>query len=592
MVAKSYKINLEKLIRAVKHGYSVLEQHRKIYHESVELSAGNRYRGKGNRRLVNLVGMFESIYGRNLFAKNPRFFYDTFDRQSEPLVTAMQDWANDELERQNFSGTMRECVVSALHGPVGVCKVSLLNPGEAANAGWVMQAGGVAIQPINIDDYVCDGHVRRPEEYSFEGHRFRMPREVALSMYGKKAKDLPVSDDPDYNAGGDERVIMMGRGSEGGDNDEFEDMVDLWEIYLPRYRVVVTLEDDGSGSPVLCKDGYALKEQGWVGPPEGPYERLRYRIVSGNSTGKGPIQDIVELDKDYNEILRKLVRQAKRQKELLLAFDDETVANITNASDGDALKSSSQIPAQVAEFGRVNQLNFVLADHLKEKLSWAAGNLDMLGGLSPQSKTATQDRILAMSASGGLAEMQNETQRFMSKIGNKMGWFWHHHPNLRMQSKYSPKSAPEFWQKREVGPMQRMQVSWEQMRIKVDPHSYGYLSPPERLNLLRQTLKDMMPILPLLMQQGISPDFDYYLKTVGKLTDDPDICRFLRVSAPMQFEGASGGGPGLLSAGDSGEPEGRVRENLSEQTPQGQSQNLMQKLMGRMGGAAERNGTY
>src|SRR5207253_775171 len=134
------------------------------------------------------------------------------------------------------------------------------------------------------------------------GHRYRAPLEVIRNskIYSKGRKDLSPSTDTAYNLEGDERISMIGRTYLGMDSEEFEDFVDLWEVYLPRHRMVLTLIDDQltgasktgmtNGSPAD-----ALRAQHWLGPETGPYHLLSYGMVPGNAMPKAPIMDLIDL---------------------------------------------------------------------------------------------------------------------------------------------------------------------------------------------------------------------------------------------------------------------------------------------------------
>src|SRR5262249_36774962 len=148
--------------------------------------------------------------------------------------------------------------------------------------------------------------------------------------------------DPPFNAQGDERINLLGRSWYSMNSEEYDDYVDLWEIYLPHHRQVITLADDAMmGAYTGSVDYYeeALKEQKYVGPdrPLGPYHLLMGQRVPGNCMPKSEIQDLRDLHDMYNNIERKLFRQSKDYKQLfgILQGDVESGQRMKDANDGD-----------------------------------------------------------------------------------------------------------------------------------------------------------------------------------------------------------------------------------------------------------------
>ncbi len=98
---------------------------------------------------------------------------------------------------------------------------------------------------------------------------------VDSKLYNRKAAaNLPESYDSLYNEQGDERINTLGRGYYLQDVEEFEPYVDLWEVYLPRQRLVLTFSDDMLTGAVGGEIDGALRVQRWIGPDCGPYHLL------------------------------------------------------------------------------------------------------------------------------------------------------------------------------------------------------------------------------------------------------------------------------------------------------------------------------
>src|SRR5207253_10472217 len=72
-------------------------------------------------------------------------------------------------------------------------------------------------------------------------------------------------------------------------------------------------------------------------------------------------------------------------------------------------RSSDLSVTQIVQSGQTLQILSVVCDQLKQLFSSQAGNLDIMGGLSPQSKTAHQDAMLNQNSSQSIADMQDAT---------------------------------------------------------------------------------------------------------------------------------------------------------------------------------------
>ena len=491
-----------------------------------------------------------------------RVMLTTWSKKARPVVSAMQDWANKEIERINLVDTLGECVVDALFS-VGVCKVALATPGDAALMGWKLKAGTPFAEVVDLDDFVFDVHAKRFSECGFMGHRYRVPMAAIKDskLYSKARKDLSASSDQIYNMEGDERIGLLGRTTLAGE-EEFEDHVDLWEVYLPRHKVVLTLRDDqlsGAASEEGARHpsfGKALRIQKYIGPDQGPYHIAGFGKVPGNCLPKAPVQDLYDLDDSVNRILRKLLRQAENQKDVGMVQGGATEDGdrVIRANDMELIRCDNPDKIKMVSFNGPNQQNYMLFEAMKQLFSWLAGNLDVMGGLSPQGDTATQEKLLNSNSSAAIDEMQQRTVDFSSSVISALCWYWHHHPTAVMRSEYSAPGLQGMSVVRHVhpqgkgrGPMGGKRLArdhgYEDMDIRVDPYSMPHLTPQQRLAMLNQIVQQTyLPMAQLAQQQGVSLDFNVYLQKVGKYMDDPDLQDILTVQEPPQETGGGGAG--------------------------------------------------
>lgn len=572
----------------------VLQMHREQRREAVRQFAGGHWSDETSIQTVpvNLLALYVQVVGRNLIAKNPRVMLSTFKRDAKPIVEAMQSWANKEIERIRFVDTLKRIVTDALFS-IGIAKVCLATPEDAAQVGWGLRAGAPTVSRVDLDDFVFDCHARDFSEVCYIGHRFRVPLQVVQEdkRYNKNRKELTATEKVRFNTEGDERIDALGNTYLGGDYEDYEDFVDLWEVYLPRHRAVVTLSDGqvgaGVGDGPQLLDDEPLLEQSWLGPDTGPYKILSYSTVPGNSMPKGPIQDLVDLHIHLNNLLRKLMRQAERQKEVLPIRSTQTdeSGRIVQAIDGEAIRHDGEPPKAVS-FGGPNPQNFQLFTALKDLFSWLAGNLDIMGGLSPQSKTATQDRMLNENSARSVSDMQDITITYTAEVLKSLCWYWHHDPQKVMRSSLAIPGMPQISTVISSAPQQRQMVPFEDLEIKVDPYSMQHQTPQMRLAFLQQVVNQISPMMPILQQQGVSFDAQTYLKLLGAYSDTPEVADLFTIQEPpMQSEGPA---PSETPSMPQNTQRTYVRENRSERTRQGNDLLLQNALLGvKSGGSSQ-----
>ncbi len=549
-------------------------------------------------RPVNLTAQYVNITARSLVPKTPRLFLSTFSRPAAATVKAAESWANDELVRMHFAVTLRRIVHDALFSG-GVGRVALVKPTEAAKAVWGPVAGQPLFSRIDTENFARDPFSGEFGEDAWQAHYFRVPLAAAKEYpgFGKGRKDLEASPATAYDESGAERVGTISRGTAGAD-DEFEEMVGLWEFYLPRHREVLTFVTDAGGQPQLQPDRKPLATDDWIGPDTGPYHLLGYQWVADNGWPKGPVMDLFDLDLVANQFLRKLIGDMDSLKEFMLFADAADADRVRKAPSGSY--EYCQDPKSVVSVAfngaqvQLAQGTFLLVRQLFDQFG---GNLSLQAGLGPQAKTARQESLLNQNAGAGVADLSETTLNYVSEVGRSLLWFWWKHPHLQMESEVGPAGLPEYAQSRRVGPRGTpglaRDLPFDRLRMRVDPYSLQPTTPREQLAELREVVKtEILPMLPILQRSGTAFDAAAYVQLISELLDNPRFSEILTLEEPP--EGVLGGPPG-------GSPEAPgmpsattrnyVRENVSEATQGGQERNLMQQLMTGNSPGGRPNGT-
>lgn len=551
------EIDYGRLCAAVQRSRLQLQGPRQFRFRAVSEFVGGNYSEEGNAKPVpvNAIASYVSIVGRRLIAQNPRVMLSTPLRAQRPTVKVMEAWANAEVRRMNVQETLSRVVTDALFS-VGVCKVALATPSDAAVKAWGLRAGTPLVSCVDLDDLCVDMNAKRFDEVEFIGHRYRVPlRTVRDSkLYDRSRLRLTADYQKRYNQQGDERISTIGATTYRAFEQDFEDQVDLWEVYLPGHKLVCTFADSDWGNPEVADDGRGpqpLRVQRWVGPECGPYHVLGFQHVPGNLLPKGPVQDLLPLHLAINNGYRKILRQAARLKNLTLYGKNNSAdaAAVEAAGDGELLGLDN--PAGIARLvtGGADPGLVTLMTQLLAVFDERAGNLRGLGGLGPQSKTLGQDRMLNESASATITDMQAASVNFTESVMRALCWYFHHDPFRTMEATYSLPGLPDVAIERRATPRMRRQVPWEKLDLSVDPYSLQHQTPQTKAAALQGLMTNVVtPILPLLQQAGVTVDFPKFLQILADLTGMPEVTEIVAVQDPPEPRGESGpdaaAGPG------------------------------------------------
>jgi hypothetical protein len=550
-------LDLLNLTDAMNGARRTLQRPRQERYRAVQEYAGGHYADGGTDHPVpvNLIGLYVQIMASALVSQSPKFMLTTHDSRQRAAVSACEDWLNAEVKRQYLCDTLQRCVIDSLFG-VGILKVALADPGHAAANNWGLSAGQPFAQRVDFDDFVYDVYARTFEEASFLGHRYRVPKAAADKIY-KDGRDLPTdTQNTDYNPEGDEKIGMVGRGDRY--SEEFDEYVTLWEIYVPRHKVVLTLADDPAYG-ATDDEKAVLRVVKWVGPPCGPYHFLGFQWVPGSARPKGPIMDLIDIHRAVNRSYVKIIEDTDRCKAIGLVPSGATgdADRFMKASNGEWVQCDRPDAIKEVVTGGAIQAVLQVAMHLKEMFSWLAGNLDIVGGLSPQSKTASQDKMLNENSSRAVGDKQQAVVNFTSKVGDALLWYYWRHPQKVMDAPLHAPGLPGVGVMRKVYPAGARNEQGQPHKLRrdgygpdilVDPYTLTHSTPQQRLAFLNQFIAATAPMLPLWAQQGVVMDANAYVSMVGKYGDVPEIQDIFTVQQPpAPPPGGDGGGdaPGM-----------------------------------------------
>ena len=379
-----------------------------------------------------------------------------------------------------------------------------------------------------------------------------------------------------YYEEGDERPSHLTVGG-GPDPDRWREVVELQDLWLPMEGLLVTIpveEQEGDWKPLRIVE--------WNGPERGPYRKLWHTSVPGQLMPLPPADAWQDLHELANSLMRKLANQAERQKTIGIFTDrGDNAQRINETADGEWARSDDPTSAKEVSLGGVSQTNFGFLNFVLQQFSYQAGNLDTLGGLSPQADTLGQEKLLSTSASVRMQSMQKTVTRETKKVLSDLYWYMWTDPLIDMPLvKRVPESDIEIPTRFRAGDLEG---DYGQYNLDIVPYSMQGRSPAERLQTLTAIFQQfLMPLAGQLAQQGGQIDFAALIKKIGKLSNmEADLVDIIKFGDPPE-EPVDPGGGGYGDGAGKPAVTSRTYERVNRPgaTRQGAQQALTSQLMG------------
>lgn len=561
---------IKRLRESIRVSYDDLRVHREQYAERLAHYAGHRY-GTNDETVdtpFNCYNLALRIYQRRLISGDPKV--NVRARSPEARVEAYElSLACEQLFREiNLRDTTKEVILQALLS-VGIVKIAASPNDDKEGLGFLHDPEQPFCDPVLFENFAYDTNAKRWEEIDWCGDRYRMPLEflrdnprfnrAAIEQLGKGES----RQDEDLRQNDQESIQRLGV-EQAPFREELRDYVTLWDIWLPREKLLVTLPD-GNGDPILI--------QPWDGPEKGPYHLLCFDPIPGNIMPVAPGSHLESMAKLLNRALRKLGDQLDRQKTIgtitptaANAGDDRT---IQDTRDGDLAQVMD--PKNIGEIrlGGVDQQSYAFTLGLRDLWSWLSGNIDTLGGLSSKADTLGQERLMAESGNSLIDELNAKVLDFLHGVATDLAWYVYSDPNgvrrLVKRIEGTDIELPVDW-----GPERRTR-DFFLFEFEVDPFSVHVRTPNERLQMLFQLMPAALQTAQLqmmLQQSGGELDMEGLWRLITRYSGLEEISEFLRFSglpitaAPGQQQNQQQGPPRMPSMNTPGVPHEYIRRNV------------------------------
>jgi hypothetical protein len=305
------------------------------------------------------------------------------------------------------------------------------------------------------------------------------------------------------------------------------DDIECAEVFLPREGVTAIFALHGGTldhRPLLV-----MPYQGMMTDLQtGPFHLLGYDEVPGNLLPSPPVHAIFDLHEAINIIARKLLNQARRQKNNLLvqaAFKDEA-RHIIDAPDGGTVPVTQPDAFQQVSWNGPNQQNMGAMFAFTNELNKHGGNLEIMSGAGVQAPTATQEELLNANSSKLVQFMQQESLSRTRELMRAICWYdWHsrRHLNYQMPVEGMPgQSIP--WA---ISPEERYgggDSKFGRLQFAVHPYSMRPITPETRIAQWSKLFHEvLLPAMPMLQQSGVTVDVLAFARHLAEHMDLPNF---------------------------------------------------------------------
>ncbi|MEM6363291.1 MAG: hypothetical protein AAF745_02610 [Planctomycetota bacterium] len=536
MPSTGFRGNQGRMFRSVQKSYRALEPYREMTQKLVEDYAGTYYGNETTsetraNRYVNLLNQAVEAYQMLLAANRPRVMISTNLTQYRAFAKHFQYAINALIKEIHLEDTMAQWVMDAFFC-VGIVKTHLANSGvvELETDLW-MDPGRPFASNISLDNFVYDMRANKWSEVRYAGDMYEMSWDDATDLFGEDAlmEHVPRN----RRALDVERVDSLSKSVES-DSDDFEDMIDLADIWVPRHGVIYTYVVQSRRDFILAGSKPVAIEP-WTGDEDGPYHLLGFGDVPENIMHASPASHLEMLDALVNDLFRKSARQARRQKEVNLytAGGAKASQQVQMADDGEWVNVNDTSDIKSMDQGGVNQGNYAFLVGSIETFDRMAGNLRAQLGLGQQAETLGQEKLVHGAASQKVDKMSKTVVSAVTRLIKALGMMLWQDDVKQIVSEIPIQGARGISVTSVWKPGDR-EGNFIDYNFDIDVYSMQYQSPSGKLAQLSEVVQNVfIPLSPMLAQQGGAIDMFALTNQYADLMNLPelrDVVRFVGVT--------------------------------------------------------------
>ncbi len=523
--------DIEQLSKAVGYSRKCLKVYRDNRIEILRQLVGNHYSNNGadDKVPINLLELAINIYMQRLAAQAPQAEVTTDYTELKEICTRTEISGNQLLEDMKLGDTLQMAVMGGIVCQ-GIVKTGL-NLENVEVGGENLQSGKAFAAYVSMDDWVQDMTASDDEGSQYEGNFYYTTKDEAEKMFpGYTGKFEEIDKQTQDN---EDKAHDLSESSGDGQREEFRPTVRLLDIYLRKQKKVLrcsTKDDDGDP---ICE---VLTTIDWSKRKRGPYHKLAFMKIDNNAMPVAPAMHWRDIHDLSNRIFRKLGRQANRQKTVtgVRAGSDADGNRILDADDGQMIKLDDPQGVREYKYGGIQPESLGFLVMIKDLYSYMAGNLDVLGGLGPQSETLGQDQLLSASASMRIQKMQKSTIAFAKEVIEDIFMYMWEDPLYNPTVTKKVKGFDDISIQVPFGAEERADVEFLRLNIDIEPYSMQHTTPEAKLQGLRTIFMEFVaPLMPMMEAQGVSIDVEMLFRKIGKLGNIPELNDIIVYSNPV-----------------------------------------------------------
>ena len=522
--------DISRLKSGIEYSLRRLEKFRTNRLNVIKQMVGKHYAEGGTdvKVALPLIRMAATIHNRRLIPADPGYLISTKYPELKQKALIGEICLNDTVKAMQLGDILRRAVLDAWIG-YGVVKVGVCLYDTISWNGANHKLGQNYVELVDPEDYFVDMTAKRRELRAYDGHKYRIPLRAAQDMFpGKEVLPLEPGQ---ANLSGDRSVSSISN-PQAMYEGEIEEMTNLFEIFLPRDKLKLTMAGDQDGG-VSTR---VLKVAPWKGPADGDLHVLGFLDVPGQIMPAGPAQDMIDLHETINRLYLKLEDQAMRQQSNGVYRPTSGVDAETwkNSKDGQWIACDSPEDCQEISRGGPHRDNLAFTLQLKMLFGEFGGNLGALGGTGPQSSTLGQDEMIQQNSSMLIQEMQHRVLRFAGSVGNSLFEWWWTDPMAEYMAErnYPGTTIPMQPWARTLKPSDRAGI-FRRLNFDVDAYSLQPKTPQAKLQAIMQLFQTLLlPAAPMMKEQNVQIPWEAAIRLICKYANISDVEQIVQFAEP------------------------------------------------------------
>lgn len=516
-----------RLHEAIEHSCTELRYPRQSRVDMIRQLVGSHYSENGSDKRVptNFIELAVTIYLRLLAARSPKALVTTESFPLRPFAKDIEIVLNQIPGEIDLGDTLQRAVLDAMFG-FAVVKIGIANQGKSMIG---VPYAEPFVDLVQIDDYFCDMSAKSWKEIQFEGNEYLMSVDDVNDVFGV---NLDADEFNAQSTTGDEQAKSIGMNTPG---TPLRDKVLLRDVYVCSSGKLITY---------AVKSLKVLRDEPFDGPEGTPYLHLGFSKVPGNLMPLPPAMLWIDLHELGNNLFRKLARQADSKKSVATfsGGNDDDVRALKAANDGDGIRYNGQKP-EVIKVGGVDAPTLAFYLQTRDLFSYFAGNLDVLGGLSPQSDTLGQDKLLSEAANARVNSMSEAVVDFCKAIFKRLAWYVWTDPIRERKFHKTVKGVSGIAIEKKWTPETR-DGDFLDYNFSIDVYSMQDDSPSTKVQKFGMVFERfLMPLAPMLQAQGAYIDVVKVMEFLSKNAAIPELDELVKFSQAMMEQNPVSGNP-------------------------------------------------